>query len=125
MYADGIWNRIRSTLMLTNSHNLDQRYWILNTCIIGNNNAVTGTYQNIDWMGATKYLQVELEQGNAFVLLGTLQLLSVPYANAAKDASRIKNANLPVYGNTAAALQAGLKPGEMYRTATGDLKIVY
>jgi hypothetical protein len=118
-------NAINGNLVYAETAQLQTNKFGLFTCIIGNNNAVTGTYQNIDWMGATKYLQVELEQGNAFVLLGTQQLLSVPYANAAKDASRIKNANLPVYGNNAAALQAGLKPGEMYRTATGDLKIVY
>jgi len=118
-------NAINGNLVYAEIAQLQTNKFGLFTCIIGNNNAVTGTYQNIDWMGATKYLQVEIEQAGSYVLLGVQQLLSVPYANAAKDASRIKNANLPVYGNNAAALQAGLKPGELYRTATGDLKIVY
>jgi hypothetical protein len=52
----------------------------------------------------------------------------VPYANAANESNeskKIKNASLPVYPDNNAALQGGLQSGEMYRTATGDLKIVY
>jgi hypothetical protein len=121
-------NSINGNTVYSETANLTTNKLGLFNCVIGNNNAILGNYKNLDWMGATKYLQVELEQGNSFVLLGTQQLLSVPYANAAnksKEASKIKNANLPVYPDNNAALQGGLQAGEMYRTATGDLKIVY
>jgi hypothetical protein len=37
----------------------------------------------------------------------------------------IENAGLLVYANNAAAWAAGLQAGQMYRMASGDLKIVY
>jgi hypothetical protein len=37
----------------------------------------------------------------------------------------IKNSGLPVFADNAAALAGGLVVGDMYRTASGDLKIVY
>jgi hypothetical protein len=95
------------------------------TAIIGNGNAQTNTYAGINWMGAPKFLQVEIDKGNGFQLIGVQQLLSVPYANAAKTATYIENPNLPVYNNNAAAVQGGLKAGALYRTATGVLMVVY
>ena len=55
-------------------------------------------------------------------------MMSVPFAmkaNQANEAGKVKNASLPVFASNAAALAGGLLAGEMYRTATGDLKIVY
>ena len=118
-------NSMNGNTVYTETANLTTNKLGLFNCVIGNNNATYGNYKNIDWMGATKYLQVELEQGNSFVLLGTQQLLSVPYANAAKEATKIKNAALPIYNSNSDALQGGLKPGEMYRTNAGILMIVY
>ena len=37
----------------------------------------------------------------------------------------LEQANNNVYANNAAALTAGLKAGDLYRTATGQLFIVY
>ncbi len=118
-------NSMTGNTVYSETANLTTNKLGLFNCVIGNNNAIMGNYKNIDWMGASKFLQVELEQGNSFVLLGTQQLLSVPYANAAKEATKIKNAALQVYNSNSDALQGGLKPGEMYRTATGVLMIVY
>jgi hypothetical protein len=118
-------NSLNGNTIYTETANLTTNKLGLFNCVIGNNNAILGNYKNLDWMGASKFLQIELEQGNAFVLLGTQQLLSVPYANAAKEATKIKNAALPVYNSNSDALQGGLKPGEMYRTPTGVLMIVY
>jgi hypothetical protein len=118
-------NAINGNTVYAETANLTTNKLGLFNCVIGNNNAIMGNYKNLDWMGASKFLQVELEQGNAFVLLGTQQLLSVPYANAAKEATKIKNAALPIYNSNSDALQGGLKPGEMYRTNAGVLMIVY
>jgi hypothetical protein len=118
-------NSMNGNTVYAETANLTTNKLGLFTCVIGNNNAILGNYKNIDWMGASKYLQVELEQGNTYVLLGTQQLLSVPYANAAKEATKIKNVALPIYNSNSDALQGGLKPGEMYRTNAGILMIVY
>jgi hypothetical protein len=57
--------------------------------------------------------------------MGTQQLLSTPYSLYSAKAGEIKNPGLPVFSDNAAALGGGLVAGQMYRTATGDLKIVY
>ena len=52
-------------------------------------------------------------------------------ASSPTEAMRIKNsriiniANTPVYADNAAAKTGGLVDGDVYRTSTGDLKIVY
>lgn len=38
--------------------------------------------------------------------------------------STLKLLNLPVYANNAAAVAGGLAPGQVYRTSTGELRIV-
>jgi hypothetical protein len=121
-------NSFNGNLVYSEIANLTTNKLGLFTCVIGQGNAIYGNYKNIDWLGASKYLQIELEQGNVYVLLGNQQLLSVPYANLAKEAieaSKIKNALLPVYPNNSAALQGGLLIGNMYRTSDGILMIVY
>jgi len=52
-------------------------------------------------------------------------------ASSPTEAMRIKNtrvinfSNAPVYADNAAAKTGGLVDGDVYRTSTGDLKIVY
>ncbi len=94
----------------------------------GAGTAITSAFDSIVWNNTTKFLQVEIDLGNGYVDMGTQQLMSVPYAyraNEAAAAGTIRNNALPVYPDNTAALAGGLVAGEMYRTATGDLKIVY
>jgi hypothetical protein len=94
----------------------------------GSGTAVTSAFDSIVWSNTTKFLQVEIDLGNGYVDMGTQQLMSVPYAyraNEAAAAGTIRNAALPIYPDNTAALAGGLVAGEMYRTATGDLKVVY
>jgi len=86
---------------------------------------VQNTFANINWANTTKFLQVEVDLGNGYVDLGNQQLMSVPYSIQSQTALKINNSGLPVYANNAAALAGGLTSGQLYRTATGDLKIVY
>jgi len=53
---------------------------------IGNGNALSGNFQNIDWSNGPYFLEtaIDLNAGNNFVSLGINQLLSVPYALYAK-----------------------------------------
>ena len=110
------------------SHSLTTNSLGLFTTAFGAGTAETGTFAAINWASGTKYLKVELDAGTGFVDMGTQQLLSVPYSmrsNTSAKAGTIENAGLPVYADNAAALAGGLVAGQMYRTATGNLKIVY
>jgi hypothetical protein len=93
--------------------------------VFGNGTPEQSAFDSINWAATTKFLQVEIDLGDGYVDMGTTQLLSVPYAFRSDEAARIKNAGLPIFADNAAALAGGLVAGEMYRTATGDLKIVY
>jgi hypothetical protein len=116
--ADGAASYIESHGLTTNSIGL------FNT-VFGNGTPEQSTFDSINWAATTKFLQVEVDLGNGYLDMGTTQLLSVPYAFRSAQAANIKNAALPVYSDNTAALSGGLVAGEMYRTATGDLKIVY
>jgi hypothetical protein len=106
-------------------HTLTTNALGLFTTAFGSGNPVASTFADINWAAGNKYLKVELDSGSGFVDIGTQQLLSVPFALRSKSAGEIENDSLPVYPDNAAALAGGLIAGKMYRTATGDLKVVY
>ena len=91
----------------------------------GSGAATQGSFASINWSNTTKFIQVEANTGAGYVDMGTQQMMSVPFAIKSNESNKIKNAGLPVYADNAAALAGGLTPGEMYRTANGDLKIVF
>ncbi len=97
----------------------------LMSTVLGQGTAVQNTFAAINWANTTKFLQVEVDLGNGYVDLGTQQLMSVPYSIQSQTAFTLKNTGLPVYADNAAALAGGLTTGQLYRTSTGDLKIVY
>ena len=106
-------------------HSLTTNDLGLFTTAIGTGTPLSGTFANINWAGGNKYLKVEMDAGSGFIALGTQQMLSVPYSMRSQTSAAIQNNALPVYSDNAAALAGGLQAGQMYRTATGDLKIVY
>ena len=116
--ADGAASYAETHALTTNSVGL------FNT-VFGNGTPEQSAFDSINWAATTKFLQVEIDLGEGYVDMGTTQLLSVPYAFRSDEAARIKNAGLPIFADNAAALAGGLVAGEMYRTASGDLKIVY
>jgi hypothetical protein len=95
------------------------------TTAFGSGTPVTNTFAAINWASGNKYLKVELDAGAGYVDMGTQQLLSVPFALRSQSAGEIENNALPIFPNNAAAIAGGLNAGKMYRTATGDLKVVY
>jgi len=58
---------------------------------IGGGTVVSGNFANITWANGDKYLKIEMDPagGNNFVLVGTSQLLSVPYALYAKKSEPV------------------------------------
>jgi hypothetical protein len=95
------------------------------TTAFGAGAAVSGTFAGINWTTGNKYLNVQIDTGSGWVDIGTQQLLSVPYSMHSATAGSIKNPGLPIYPDNAAAIAGGLNPGDMYRTAAGDLKVAY
>jgi hypothetical protein len=95
------------------------------TTALGAGTPVSNTFGNINWSTGNKFLQVQIDTGNGWMDMGTQQLLSTPYSMHSATSGAIKNPGLPVFADNAAALAGGLVAGDMYRTASGDLKIVY
>ncbi len=62
---------------------------------IGNGSIVSGDFTSIAWSADLQFLKVEMDPagGSAFQLMGTSQLLSVPYALHAKTADNITGNN--------------------------------
>lgn len=69
------------------------------TLAIGGGNAVSGKFTDITWSSGDKYLKIEMDAtgGNNFTLMGTSQLLSVPYALSAGNGSQWKNTTNGIY----------------------------
>ena len=60
---------------------------------LGAGNPVSGTFSNINWGTGNYFVKVELDVtgGSNYLLMGTSQLLSVPYALHAQSATNIAN----------------------------------
>lgn len=65
---------------------------------IGNGTLVGGSFATIDWAGNSHFVQVEMDEtgGTTYQLIGTFQLLSVPYAMQAVKSKEVADAD----GNT-------------------------
>ncbi len=52
------------------------------TAVIGQGNPINDTFNNINWSGGKKYLEVQviIGSGNVYTNMGTTELMSVPYA---------------------------------------------
>jgi uncharacterized protein (TIGR02145 family) len=59
---------------------------------IGTGTIISGNFSAINWGGANKWLKTEMDAGNGsgFILIGTSQFLSVPYALYSQHSSDIK-----------------------------------
>lgn len=71
------------------------------TLSIGGGVILSGTFSNIDWKSGEKYLMVEMDPtGNSnFTLVGTTQLLSVPYAIFAEQTNLESGTGISINNN--------------------------
>ena len=120
-----IADSLSGTAEYVETHSLTTNSLGLFTTAFGAGTPVSTTFGNINWSEGNKFLKVQIDTGNGFVDIGTQQLLSTPYSMHSATSGAIKNSGLPVFADNAAALAGGLVAGDMYRTASGDLKIVY
>lgn len=66
---------------------------------IGAGTIVSGKFSEVTWSNGDKYLKIEMDPtgGNNFTVIGTSQLLSVPYALNAGNGSQWKNYNNGIF----------------------------
>ncbi len=92
---------------------------------VGGGSVLSGNFSNIDWGGDSHFLKVEMDLTggtNYNTLLGTTQLLSVPYA---LSAGSVENSTWSVSGNDIFYSQGmvGIGNTSALSSATGDLNI--
>lgn len=70
------------TSQYSETHSVSTSQLGLFNLAIGGGTIVSGTFSNVTWASGDKYLKIEMDAtgGNNFSLVGTSQLLSVPYA---------------------------------------------
>jgi len=84
-------NSATGTNLFTETHLKTTNPQGLFNLIIGQGTVVSGTFTTINWGTNSKFLKVEMDAagGTNYVLVGTTQLLSVPYALRAETVSTI------------------------------------
>jgi hypothetical protein len=120
-----IADSLSGTAEYVETHTLSTNSLGLFTTAFGAGTPVSNTFGNINWTEGNKFVNVQIDAGNGWMDMGTQQLLSTPYSMHSATSGAIKNSGLPVFADNAAAIAGGLVAGDMYRTASGDLKIVY
>lgn len=90
------------TTVYSETHNVTTNQFGLFNLSIGTGTVVSGTFSNINWGSNSFYTKVEVDPngGNSFQLLGTSQLLSVPYALYAKNAGSTQYQTLSIRNDT-------------------------
>jgi hypothetical protein len=79
-----------------------------------------GTFAGLNWENqGDSYLQIEINQGAGYVNMGTVQLLSVPFAQHAQTADKAINLNMDELADVSASLPAN---GDVlsYNTGSGS-----
>lgn len=94
-------------------------YGILNL-VIGDGTDKVGDLSQVNWGENDKYLKVEVDAGNGFTNLGTIQLLSVPYALYATDADSSRVSGMAYTASIAEVLGSD----GVYSTQTDTLFVV-
>jgi hypothetical protein len=92
----------------------------------GSGTPITGTFTGINWAQTTKFLQVEINLGSAWVDVGTQQLMSVPYAMySGSSATSNSTNNSPTADSTLNLISAKiLSPGTFTVPSNEHWKIV-
>lgn len=68
------------TIVYQETHNVTTNQFGLYNLNIGQGSILQGSFAGINWGGANKYVEQEVDFGSGFVSMGTSQFMSVPYA---------------------------------------------
>ncbi|MFN8366142.1 MAG: hypothetical protein U0Y96_02745 [Candidatus Kapaibacterium sp.] len=76
------------------THTVQTNEYGMFSVIIGKGNTNSGSFTTIDWSASSKYLQVEFKASSnpSYIDMGTMQLMSTPYALNAQTANALSNA---------------------------------
>lgn len=81
---------IDGAIVYQETHNTTTNQFGLVNLIIGEGLPDQGAFDAVPWHASTSfYMQIEVDLGNGFVDIGTQQLMSVPFAMAAKKATDV------------------------------------
>ena len=85
----------------TETHDVSTSQLGLFNLSIGGGSVVSGSFSNINWSNGDKYIMIEMDVngGNNFSLVGTSQLLSVPYAVYAERTNLVGGNGIDVSNN--------------------------
>ncbi len=92
------------TIVYTETHTVTSNNLGLLNLVVGSGTPVTGTFNTINWANGPYFIEISMDitGGTAYALMGTQQLMSVPYALYAQ------NSGTPgTQGNTGATGAAG------------------
>jgi ABC-type uncharacterized transport system auxiliary subunit len=119
-------NSATGTVLYTETHTPTTNAQGLYNLVIGQGTPTTGAFSTINWGTNSKFLKVEMDAagGTNYVLVGTTQLLSVPYAlvagkiantsGAISFANSNGNGNIVVYSNSEARSYNGTSWSSAY-----------
>jgi len=93
---------LTGNIIYSELHHPNTNQFGLFTLVIGNGLVLSGNFASISWGNSNKFLKVELDPANGtnYSLIGTSQLLSVPYALYAEKAGNITTTGTPLYNQT-------------------------
>ncbi len=131
-------NAIGGTTLYQESHSVSTNNFGLVNLKIGEGNSDQDNFADINWGTNPKYLKVEVDVGNGFVNLGTIQLVSVPYAlysnstDYANTSGTASNADFSIFADSArvagmaytAGVADALGSVGVYSTSTDTLFVV-
>lgn len=91
-----IEDSITGTTVYNEVHNVFTNQFGVVSLEIGNGNVNSGVFADINWANGISFLQIELDEtgGTDYVLMGTTQLISVPYALEAEEAAHARSLSL-------------------------------
>lgn len=83
------------TVVYSETHTLPTNDFGLANLDVGNGSMLSGNFSNINWGGHEHFIRIELDAtgGSNYQLMGTSQLLSVPYALHAASADNVDDAD--------------------------------
>ena len=109
------------TVQYSETHTISTNAYGLYTLAVGEGNAVSGSMASVTWNSGDKFMQVEMDPGGGsnYIMLGSTQLLSVPYALRAESAVNdndgqtlsLSGSNLSISGGNSVTLPSGSMGG--------------
>ena len=90
------------TIVYTETHAVTSNNLGLVNLVVGNGTVVTGTFTTINWAAGPYFIEVSMDitGGTTYLLMGTQQLMSVPYALYAENSGSGATGSTGVTGAT-------------------------